>query len=204
MSIFSDFNDLKEEWKTQSIVVKTIAILSFFFTISSLSSLSETIFQWKGFILDGIEFYHKYISSPIREVFRFIGIRLSKSTIDVLISFNLFAIPIIRYFLKSLRKDEEAKSFGEKAALGSISLILFFYLIVIVLILFLTSDKVITSLPWITNYYTILYLIFGVVLITLELFNKRNKSVFLRIYTPVILGIFVILVLAAVNSGLIR
>ena len=46
--------------------MRCVLVLAFFLTTSSLASLSETVFKWKGFILTGIEFYQEWIQGPIK------------------------------------------------------------------------------------------------------------------------------------------
>ena len=57
--------DTKDEiikyWKKSPFLAKVIWVVSVILASSSIASLSETVFAWKGFILDGVEFYRELL-----------------------------------------------------------------------------------------------------------------------------------------------
>ena len=69
MSLFSDLNsDLRKEWRTAGPGKKILLSLSVLMTVSSLTSISDVVFRWRGFIADGVGLYHEYVREPLREV----------------------------------------------------------------------------------------------------------------------------------------
>lgn len=66
-------------------MTRIFLILGFFFSLSSLTSLSSTIVEWKGFILEGIEFYQLYFVEPIASSASNFGLSYSRSEIHAAI-----------------------------------------------------------------------------------------------------------------------
>ena len=50
MGLIGDFKELKQEWKDSSVLKKVLVILVLFLTTGSVTSLSDVVFQWRGFI----------------------------------------------------------------------------------------------------------------------------------------------------------
>ena len=85
MGLIGDINEIKKEWKKSSLGIKIIIVLSSFFVFSSITSLSDVIFSWKGFILDGIEFYKSIITHPLKKLLEKINLFYQKPFIDYII-----------------------------------------------------------------------------------------------------------------------
>lgn len=62
MSLYSDLKE-KVQWNELSTINKVLYGVSLLFTVSSVTSLADVVFHWKGFILDGVHFYRDYIRS---------------------------------------------------------------------------------------------------------------------------------------------
>ena len=69
--------------------------IALFFTVSSITSLSDVVFKWKGFILDGLEFYRTYYVENVRRVFDIFHLNYTAASIDMLTFIYLFNIPLI-------------------------------------------------------------------------------------------------------------
>ena len=68
--------------------MKAAIILVTFLSISSITSLSDVVFEWKGFILDAIEFYRKWIVNPFRSVATLIGLNYVDIEVDAIVLFS--------------------------------------------------------------------------------------------------------------------
>ena len=84
MGLMSDLEEAKSLWKKSSLPMKAVGVFSVFMTISSIASLSDVIFQWKGFIRDGVQFYWRWISGPVAEFGNWIGLSYSQLDMDLL------------------------------------------------------------------------------------------------------------------------
>jgi hypothetical protein len=77
MGIRSDLDEIRGLWNRGSWLVRGFAILLFVLALGPVASLSDTIFQFRGFIRDGIEFYETWIRDPFRETLYLVfGIKL--------------------------------------------------------------------------------------------------------------------------------
>ena len=65
MGLKGDFEELTKSYKNVSNPSKIFLILSFFISVSSIASLADTIFKWKGFIADLLLFYRGFVVEPI-------------------------------------------------------------------------------------------------------------------------------------------
>lgn len=69
MSLNGEANELRNMWTSASWPLKGWLVLSFFISISSLASLSETIIKWRSFFRDAVHFYQEWIGEPLKELF---------------------------------------------------------------------------------------------------------------------------------------
>lgn len=56
---------LKMAWVKLSLPAKVLSGISLFLSASSITSLSNAIIEWKGFIKDAVDFYQQFISVPL-------------------------------------------------------------------------------------------------------------------------------------------
>ncbi|MFT6915616.1 MAG: hypothetical protein ACJAWL_001926 [Motiliproteus sp.] len=83
MDISKEVEGFRESFRDGGILTRTLLILDFLFTLSSLTSLSGIVVEWKGFILDGLNFYQSYFVSPVISVASIVGLEYSKTEIHV-------------------------------------------------------------------------------------------------------------------------
>ncbi|MDG1751930.1 MAG: hypothetical protein P8I03_09760 [Thalassotalea sp.] len=69
MGIAEDFYGMKYQWSKLSISTKIFFIFSFSLTVLSIGSLADSIFAFKGFIVDAIVFY----DSAIDPIWKFLS-----------------------------------------------------------------------------------------------------------------------------------
>lgn len=86
MGLKGDIDEALSAWKGASKLFKAWIILSAFIASGSIASLSETIVQWKGFILTMIEFYANNFRGPIQEIFqKLLAFNVSKTLSDIIV-----------------------------------------------------------------------------------------------------------------------
>ncbi len=74
MGLYADIEETKNIWKKASWQTRLILFVFLFLTVSSITSVADTVFKWKGFILDGVVFYQAWIRNPIVSTLSFIDI----------------------------------------------------------------------------------------------------------------------------------
>ncbi|WP_164996844.1 hypothetical protein [Vibrio anguillarum] len=65
MVFHSDYEEVVSVFNKVGPLQKVFLVFSFFMSISAIASLSETIFKWKGFILDAVAAYQNYLVLPL-------------------------------------------------------------------------------------------------------------------------------------------
>tara|TARA_Y100000766_G_scaffold271340_1_gene270104 strand:+ start:4593 stop:5315 length:723 start_codon:yes stop_codon:yes gene_type:complete len=85
MGILSDAEELAKAFPKASWPTKIIMLSGFFGSITSLASISESVYKWKGFVAKSIEIYDKYVKSPFAEVLDFLPFQIPAYTLDYLI-----------------------------------------------------------------------------------------------------------------------
>ncbi|MEZ9473148.1 hypothetical protein AB4211_22815 [Vibrio lentus] len=77
----SDLNKVPVNSKGIGTFKKAFNGLLFFVALSSITSLSDYVFQWKGFIADGLSIYQKYFVGYIQSNAEHIGLTYSEQQI---------------------------------------------------------------------------------------------------------------------------
>lgn len=102
MGLKSDFDEVRLAWPTYPWRLKVWLLLSAFLASGSIASLSETIFRWKGFILDAIIFYREYVSTPVKTLLSaLLGLQVTRGQADIVILFVILISALLRVFLHS-------------------------------------------------------------------------------------------------------
>lgn len=97
MSLKDDVSAAANEWGTASWKVRVLLVLGVLLSASSLASLADTVFQWKGFLLRGLEFYRAYVAAPLANlVTSLVGKPLTQVQIDAVVLFALFFGALMR------------------------------------------------------------------------------------------------------------
>ncbi|AUP81420.1 hypothetical protein [Flavivirga eckloniae] len=184
MSFKSDFDEYISDFKKYPFWLKIVLGVMLLATVSSIASISDIFFNWKGFILEGLESYRKCINRPIRVVAENLGVIIPEKKVDELILLQLIYLPYIRMELLNFIKHKNL-------------LILFIgaLLIHIYLMYDILSGGI--NMFIFTPIYVI-YIMIG---------SKKNELIkkhILRLYIPVLIGLFLVCLLAAINEGLTR
>jgi hypothetical protein len=96
MALWGDISDIRELWKKSPPLVKALLGLLLFLSISSIASLSDDVFKWKGFILEGIGFYRLWIGAFINYAFGWVGLHFSSRSSDFITIWILAAASALR------------------------------------------------------------------------------------------------------------
>ncbi len=186
MGLKADFDELIDEWGEKSLLSKVILGVSFFVTLSSITSLSDTVFKWKGFILEGITFYRTYISIHFRSFAEFLGLSYDVYFIDFyIINMLVFVIPSIRTVFLAYAFDQVGR---RDNLIGFLSIYWTF-----VLLYFFNGKYFYWNTALITQ--MIVYSLAGVAYLW-------SRGQLIKAFVPSILALTIVLILAAINSGL--
>ena len=193
MSIQSDIDEAKKLWNNSSLFTKILIGVSLFLTVSSVTSLADTIVSWRGFIADGLEFYRSWVIDPIHNGARRIGLSYTENEVDMIIVAAVYLTGIVRVTIR--RWQVQGTSIGKKLFAGTAIL----SLVIAVLSPGLTDDPAIALSEG--NFWA---LIFGYViagLVFTATLPKRIPTTVLY-FGPGALALVVVLVLGAINAGL--
>ncbi|AUP77449.1 hypothetical protein [Flavivirga eckloniae] len=198
MSLKNDFDEFIADFKKYPLWLKIVLGTSLFISASSITSLSDTIFEWKGFIKDGLDFYRIHISSPLRRVFRSIDLIYSQNSIDfITATILIWTLPILR-FSNSYRKVYRKKYKLEKDFTSDdLMYIIFAFGIAFAPLNSTLEIKNGESNPWSwVDWFQLMS--FFLFFIFLCMISKK----YLKIIGPSLLSIIIVLILAAINVGL--
>lgn len=85
-----DWSGFKELWGESSLLFKLVSLISIFLALSSITSLSEEVFKWRGFIKDGIDFYRSSLILPVREYLERFGFLITQDEADFLVFYGWY------------------------------------------------------------------------------------------------------------------
>ncbi len=194
MALYSDLNEIKQFWKNASLLGRIILLFSTFLAISSITSLSDTIFQWKGFILDGLNFYKAYITTPLSIILSKLDFNLKPTSSDVIIIILLGLSAQIRKLTLN-----GYSNFSNKIKIIMIITTIFYTIFVVIFFAF------ILSLPLSDTSDDIIFLTMTIIFIIYNPIRKKyNTQEKLRYYSPIVFAIISVLILAAINIGLTK
>jgi len=207
MGIQEDFDKLKSLWPTMSVMAKGVMIGSFLLSLLSIGSIADIVFEFKGFIVTAIVFYHK-ITAPVVQFFSvyFFNIKIPQSVIDV-------QVLVTTYWLGLARIDQwwSIKPLWKRII----------YIILTVIVIMLTmilGGSVILIINFMSEEYASLAIVFFAISIPImsllpstplskfPLLNYSSGATrIMRISAYYLLSLyFLVAVLAAISEGLSR
>lgn len=195
MGFSEDINNSIKDWKKSSLIWKIITVIAVFFAISSITSLSEVVIGWKGFLLDGVEFYRSVIKRPVNNFFGSIGLNFTSFFLD-----QLFLVLFL--FTIMLRARIQMYKAGEED-FTSIMSILLFQAINLFLIMYGANNSKSFFIDWISmSMFILLFIMNSAQIIGISAIKGSYKYVIATFSAP-LLALFIILMLAAINKGLL-
>lgn len=100
MGLKADVEEVTQHWKRSPWRVKIFLAIALFLSTSSLASLSEAVFKWKGFVLDALAFYKRWVSQPGTELIaRLLGHDVPPGFVDNAVLYGLFLGSLARALL---------------------------------------------------------------------------------------------------------
>ena len=205
MGFRNDFNEAKELWSNSSLLTKIFVCVTLFLTTSSIASLSDVVFKWKGFVLDGIAIYRDWLVAPITDYSSYIGLKYSVAEIDALILLDvLFVVPYFRTLLFPWRKINSNLEYSVKIKRGAIAA--FVSIIALHLLVGASGNEssiLILSVAFLGTFWLLVLPSKGLKAAYTELYGSVKK--YRIVYAgPILFAITTMLILGAINSGLTR
>ncbi|ODZ73137.1 hypothetical protein BBM45_13230 [Vibrio parahaemolyticus] len=185
MALIDDIESAKELWKRGTILTKVFIVVSTFLATGAIASLSDVVFAWKGFILDGINFYRYLVVSPLTQLAELFGLRVDATEANFLILTGLFMSAIYR-------KVWVTSQIGMKMLSG----LAMFATLGLVTYLAGNSNDVDKN-----ESVLFLYLVLCLIYPILRGFSKHEKIAY---YQPIVTALVINFIAAAINSGLTR
>lgn len=183
MGIHGDIEETKKLWSHASFPTKALLIVFTFLNFSSITSLADTVFKWKGFILDGVSFYQKWVRNPISEILSFISV--PQELTDYIIS------TVIMISIHNRTKTGKSKWYSERRDLYFFTIGVSALILILSLVTFLHPS----GSPFYNLFGALLF--YGIVMAA----NKLDR---LRYFATVLFLLFSVLCLAAINVGLLK
>ncbi|MBB1339930.1 hypothetical protein [Pseudoalteromonas sp. SR44-2] len=185
MALIDDLKSAKNLWENGTLFTKIGIVLSTFLASGSIASLSNIVFAWKGFILDGINVYKAWVILPMQQSANHFGLHIDNSESHFLILTALFMAAIYR-------KVWVTSETGMRIISGSSMLMTLGFLV------FLTGNSNEAQKNDVMFY---IYLVICLIYPLLRKFNSLEKVAY---YLPIGSGVAITLLAGAVNSGLSR
>ncbi|MDE1212034.1 MULTISPECIES: hypothetical protein [Vibrio] len=98
MDLRKELRELSRLYESVGPINKLLLVISFFLSISSIASLSETVFKWKGFILDGIQFYQVFLVSPIIDYAAPLGLSYTRVEVHSIVMLSIATTLAMKLF----------------------------------------------------------------------------------------------------------
>ena len=102
MSLKKDIDEMRTAWLQASWRIRVWLVISGFLALSSIASLSEAVFKWKGFILDAVTFYREWVRVPLKNELQHFEIHLTSSYIDYLLLNGIVVAGLFRLLASGL------------------------------------------------------------------------------------------------------
>lgn len=97
MDFKEEFNKFKESWEKMPVLGRLILFASFITSFMSISSLSETIVEFHGFLASGIEFYRNVSANFFVPFLKVLNIQINQLQTDSLILLTIATAWTVRY-----------------------------------------------------------------------------------------------------------
>lgn len=184
MGLKGDIEEVKDGWSNASAPLKVWLALSVFVSVSSIASLSEAIVRWRGFIRDGLDFYHTMVVDPFIRLMAPLDLDYSTGEVNLLIVTALFLTSATRYLVYSGKGFDRKDWFPNAIVIGW----------------FAASAWGLghVEMPADTLFWLYLICILGWVSLGVVVIRK-NRVVY---FGPTLLAVVVVVLLAAINKGL--
>lgn len=189
MGLQGDLEELKQAWPNLPLTFKVFLLVSFILSCFSITSLADSVYEFKGFIREAVTFYQETISPVFTNILSYLGLAVSQAKLDVILFITLVSTSIIRADFLYRNRIE-------------VTLIDFITWFGFVYLAYHTPDKAV---------YGIVYGYYGVVIFFAALPSifhplKKYKSIlsYRLALTNVLAVLFLVSIAAALSEGLNR
>ena len=214
MGFKSDYEEMTSSFEKMGVLGKLFIGVSFFITVSSVTSLSEVVFKWKGFILEALKAYQKYFVETLKEYGLQIGLNYQDYEIHS-------AVILTTVFVLGMR----LLMLGQKIAFDEINKLyngdlkpklLFFKLNIIFFPLLIWLGYGFSEMVFNLSCHLFLALIYPVFLVVPKVlmcwmsdsnscYLERHRFNYFKFYYSYMLAVFIFVgILAAINLGLTK
>ena len=210
-SINKDVQDARKLWGDSSLFMKIVIGASIFLTTGSITSLSDVVFEWKGFILDGIEAYRALVVTPLREFAREYNLVYRARTIDVLMIYGVFLASMVRLILSDKPREPEHQRIWRLSVriIGVLGTALYGTLVWYAEGKNLSANEIwnlvalFVLLTWCASYIGFSYTkLWNTELFLTDKATRRKRRI--ASFAPIIIAFSITLILGAINMGLTR
>nr|CBA29924.1 hypothetical protein Csp_A14590 [Curvibacter putative symbiont of Hydra magnipapillata] len=165
--------------------------VALFLATSSLASLSEVVFKWKGFVLDALVFYRSNLSQPVAELLtKVFAHTFPENFVDCAVLLGLFHGALIRALL--LRRGKPL------TRISDLGYLVFSYLGM----LYLTAKPTVPATSSIPTKESSVWILYPAFVVLLYLLTKGAERILAMSYMLIpVVGVGII---AAVSAGLAR
>ncbi|MBT0571260.1 hypothetical protein KIK84_13075 [Curvibacter sp. CHRR-16] len=191
MGLKADFDEVTQHWDRSPWRVKVFLSVALFLATSSLASLSEVVFKWKGFVLDALVFYRSNLSQPVAELLtKVFAHTFPENFVDCAVLLGLFHGALIRALL--LRRGKPL------TRISDLGYLVFSYLGM----LYLTAKPTVPATSSIPTKESSVWILYPAFVVLLYLLTKGAERILAMSYMLIpVVGVGII---AAVSAGLAR
>ncbi len=210
MNIDKELSEFKESFGKSGILTKVFLIIGFFISVSSITSLSSMVVEWKGFILEGIMFYQQYFVAPISSAALYVGLQYSVIEIHVATITSIYLSVGLRLIIIGQNvafREINAKYNSEVTPKNSMYWFLVFAAPIGIWLWYGVSNPDIQ--PWYVIFVSVFFPAFIVVpKLFMSKFGwvyyEKNHFSYIKSYYGYMAVIFIVIgAMAAINSGLV-
>jgi hypothetical protein len=116
MELKADVEEVAQVWARAPWHVRICLTFSLILTSTSIASLSETVFKWKGFLLDAINLYRSFISGPVQDLaYMVLQHKPSQEVVDLTLLAGLLAAASFRVAV-----FHPGRSYARKGEIGAV------------------------------------------------------------------------------------
>lgn len=209
LNIENDWSNIKSVFRDAGVLTKLFLIVTFFLALSAIASLADTIFAWKGFILEAINFYRGYFVEPLRSLSLNFGLHFSENEIHAATFLSISVATSMRILslgqVVAFNEINEKYSSSVTPNLAPFWAIGFAFSVGIWFWYGLTEQIVrlwTVALVFILNPAFIAVPKMIMAKFKYEYFEKEKFNYFLAYYAYVIFVLLIVGILGAVNTGL--
>jgi hypothetical protein len=214
MKFENEYKELIKQFWSVGPLGKLVLLVLFFLSVSSIASLSDAIFKWKGFLLGAINIYQEYFVSPLIATASYLNMSFSKDEIHTAVLMSISVSVGMRMLMAgqmvAFKKINECYNSDFVPSLTIYKVIMWCFPCAIWLWYGLSVQ---TPKPWVTGLIFVFYPFFLVVpKVLMAKFNPEDQSYwekgefnYFKVYYSYVGALFLIVcVFGAINVGITK